>query len=310
MLLRAEGPTGFVAGETMMKKLLTGTILALAGAAHAAAADLAPKSAPAYKAPPPVVAAPAWSGLYLGLGLGARRSVADASLTAASDSIAGNLLTPAFCNAVTPCAPGQSLDSTTFRASPYIGYNWQIGPEWLIGLEGDWSWTKGGRTLSGMFVPGGNAFTGLSNGQPENTYAINASWDASIRARLGWIMSPAVMAYVTGGVAWLRVEQISVCGASNNDDCILGGFGPATIADATTRTGWTLGGGLEAMLGNHWIVRGEYRYADFGTWSATDTRTCAIFPTLCFVPPPVTLVTTTDIRIRTHTATFGLAYKF
>ena len=57
--------------------------------------------------------------------------------------------------------------------------------------------------------------------------------------------------------------------------------------------------------GHNWIVRGEYRYADFGTITNTDTRSCA--PGLCV---PSSLVITDTLHLRTQTATFGIAYKF
>lgn len=73
---------------------------------------------------------------------------------------------------------------------------------------------------------------------------------------------------------------------------------PSAITDTTTRVGWTVGGGMEAML---W-ARGEYRYADIGTWSPTDAR----------LSPGVgsTFAVTDAIRIRTQTATAGVGYKF
>jgi len=44
-------------------------------------------------------------------------------------------------------------------------------------------------------------------------------------------------------------------------------------------------------------ARRIYRYADYGTWRTT-------------LGNPATLAVTTDIRMRTHTALFGLAYTF
>jgi outer membrane immunogenic protein len=54
------------------------------------------------------------------------------------------------------------------------------------------------------------------------------------------------------------------------------------------------------MLWGNWIARGEYRYADFGTISNTDVRTLGAD----------VLTVNYDLRIKAHTATFGLAYKF
>ena len=47
----------------------------------------------------------------------------------------------------------------------------------------------------------------------------------------------------------------------------------------------------------NWSARGEYRYSDYGTWRTT-------------LGTPATLAVTADIRMRTHTALFGLAYTF
>jgi outer membrane immunogenic protein len=68
-----------------------------------------------------------------------------------------------------------------------------------------------------------------------------------------------------------------------------------------------LGGGIEAMLGGNWLVRAEYRYADFGTINFTDVRIC----TGCTFPAQASpLVVTNALRVTTQTATVGLAYKF
>jgi outer membrane immunogenic protein len=49
-----------------------------------------------------------------------------------------------------------------------------------------------------------------------------------------------------------------------------------------------------------WIARGEYRYADFGSATDTDTRSF----------PGLVQVATYTTAVKTHTATIGLAYKF
>src|SRR5262245_33329940 len=58
-----------------------------------------------------------------------------------------------------------------------------------------------------------------------------------------------------------------------------------------------VGGGVDVKLAGNWSARGEYRYSDYGTWRTT-------------LGTPATLAVTTDIRMRTHTALFGLAYTF
>jgi outer membrane immunogenic protein len=80
---------------------------------------------------------------------------------------------------------------------------------------------------------------------------------------------------------------------------------PSVITDSTTKLGWTVGAGIETMLSQNWIVRAEYRYADFGTITNTDTRACP--PGNCL---PSSVAITDTLRLRTQTATFGIAYKF
>lgn len=69
------------------------------------------------------------------------------------------------------------------------------------------------------------------------------------------------------------------------------------------------------MFGN-WLARAEYRYADYGTWTTTDLRTCPATGPGCIAGPGVTggpgsaLTVNTSIRLQTHTAMFGLGYKF
>ena len=38
----------------------------------------------------------------------------------------------------------------------------------------------------------------------------------------------------------------------------------ASGANSATRVGWTLGAGVEYAVNNHWSLRAEYRYTDFG----------------------------------------------
>jgi outer membrane immunogenic protein len=50
-------------------------------------------------------------------------------------------------------------------------------------------------------------------------------------------------------------------------------------------------------------VRAEYRYADFGSSPVTIARTSFAFP-------GNNQVDNLNVALRTHTATFGVAYKF
>jgi outer membrane immunogenic protein len=72
-----------------------------------------------------------------------------------------------------------------------------------------------------------------------------------------------------------------------------------------------VGAGLETLLWSNWFVRAEYRYADFGTASFTDSI-FAPAPRLSVCPGcvPGTTTATFDVHMQTHTALFGLGYRF
>ena len=211
------------------------------------------------------------------------------------------------------------FDNSSFRVSPYLGYNWQVSSKWVLGVEGDWGWAEGRtRTLAGMAYPSLDFLTSLGGFTPQNggdSFSFKSTWDASLRARAGYAVRPDILLYGTGGPAWLHVESTSTCshGTPNLPCAILPPFGqlltPLNITDSTTMLGWTLGGGLEAMLGSNWIARAEYRYASFGTIGNIDNRTTTPSGTAVFgaVVPSVVAY---DLRLATQTVTFGVSYKF
>ncbi|WP_181769319.1 outer membrane beta-barrel protein [Bradyrhizobium sp. UNPA324] len=267
-----------------------------------------------------------WNGAYLGVGAGIRASQASSSIDAASFTTAGfppiNLL-----NGCGDCFRSDQFHTTAARISPYLGYNWQIDPKWLLGVEGDFGWADRQSSVFGRYLPGG--IVGGSGGL-NDSYSLRTKWDASIRARVGYIINPAFLAYLTGGAAWTSLEQTSNCDtalkplftapgfvASEVGNCTPGLLSPAVIRQSTVRTGFTVGGGGEMKLTESWILRGEYRYADFGTARFSQTRDCNGSATIndpAFGVQTVfcsgTQSTTNSVRLQSHTATFGIAYRF
>jgi outer membrane immunogenic protein len=81
----------------------------------------------------------------------------------------------------------------------------------------------------------------------------------SIRGRVG-VAFDRVLIYGTGGAAFTNQTDGYSLGFP-----FFGGFpllGRETITK--TRTGWTVGGGLEYAITDNWSIRAEYRYSDFG----------------------------------------------
>ncbi len=266
-----------------MRKSLSGlAACALLTAPLAAqAADLV--RAPAYKAPPSPPAIATWTGLYAGLSLGARWLDADWTTTQLFD-ITG-LPFPLASD------PNAAFRDTAVRIGGYLGYNWQVASSWLVGMEIDVGWAKNDERLNRL--PG--AFNIFPTATPSFA-TVEATWDASLRARLGMLLNPTVLIYATGGLALLHVEASGVCPADNNS--CNPAFGTQSGSISTTRVGWTAGAGVEVMRAN-WLGRIEYRYADLGRLR---------FNPLPIGPTTLGMVANLDVEI--HTLLAGIAYKF
>ena len=87
------------------------------GASTAHAADLAPM--PMYKAPVPLPPAYSWTGFYVG----------------ANGGFGGNKFDyPATAGGLSGTA---TLNSSGFFGGGQVGYNWQLSPLWVVGVETD-----------------------------------------------------------------------------------------------------------------------------------------------------------------------------
>jgi outer membrane immunogenic protein len=229
-------------------------------------------------------AASLWNGFYVGAGLSLRANDSGVTTTAAADAVVVGFSPTNTTN--------EPLDGTAFRGAPYIGWNWQIAPRWVAGVEGDVGVANQTTSLQGFgFSPGVPAFE-LAK---VDSFALRTTWDASARARVGYLVTPATLLYATGGAAWQHFDVNSACVSAG-----CGGSTPIVVTDSLTKTGWTAGFGAETMLSGNWFARAEYRYAGFAPTSLTITRQFAGTP----------LFTNFDVAMRTHTATFGVSYKF
>ena len=68
------------------------------------------------------------------------------------------------------------------------------------------------------------------------------------------------------------------------------------------RAGWTVGGGIEAMLARNWSAKAEYLYYDLGRTSYTDLATA---PFAAGIP-----VMQTSVSFAGSIARVGLNYQF
>ena len=92
---------------------------------------------------------------------------------------------------------------------------------------------------------------------------------ASTTARLGYSFADRWLVFVRGGAAWTR-EKVD-----DSFTSVIIGF-PVSAVDpgaTMTRTGWTVGTGVDWAFAPHWSVALEYNYYDFGSHGMTLTDT-------------------------------------
>jgi len=259
-----------------MKKLLVASIAlaAVIGARAGFAADMP------LKAPPPVVVAN-WTGCYLGLsgGTNAGRNEGFNTVPGSTQGTGGSPTPGGYVGAVT-----DRINLSGGIVGAFAGCNYQVGG-WVFGVEGDGSATN----KEGQAFPNAAALAAGFNGQ--RTWETQERWLATARARLGYAWTNNMLLYVTGGAAWAKID--SSANALNN---VLAFH--ATQSDI--RSGWTVGGGAEYMMGYGWTIRSEFLYVQFANYTTFNTT-----------PPASAMLTPmTTGKIQDYIFRFGMSYKF
>jgi len=274
---------------------------ALFAAQHAASAADMP-ARPLLKAPPIAAPAGSWTGFYAGVDVGVQSTRTEIDKTS---SLFGTTVFGVFPTDFAGAPNSYQASGTSARFGGYLGYNWQFAPKWLTGIEADAGAADSKATLNGILLPGSFPLvSGLSNG----SFSTSTRWDASVRGRFGYLVTPTTLLYLTGGVAWQNFHStmaVTPCLPGFLGTCFFPGFSDSNSA---TRAGLTIGGGIEAALWGHWTLRAQYRYSDFGHASFANANTVSVLTIVGVLPS--TLSTSYDEKLRTHTATLGLAYKF
>ncbi|WP_158658825.1 TonB-dependent siderophore receptor [Methylocystis bryophila] len=177
----------------------------------------------------------------------------------------------------------------------HAGYNRQFESDLVLGLEA----SVDGATLMRRETVGA---TNASADQAVLTSMVQSDIQGSLRGRAGYAFG-RLLPYVTGGLAigHFGTQSDLAGGASSTPGFYLR---PTYIGFAThglqwtTRLGWTVGGGAEWAVSDHWSIRGEYRYSEFG--SVSDTPNVAL---------PGTLYGG-GRRLDQNQVQFGASYKF
>ena len=198
--------------------------------------------------PPRPLPAWTWSGFYVGGSAGAA-----AGATTFSDPSGASVF-------------GDKVNTAAFLAGLQLGYNWQVAPRWVVGLEADASILDSNGNFTCMQA---SAEIIGSNCQ------VSPRALASLTARAGFLVDPLghTLLYGKGGGAW-----------TNGDISItpnLTGFPVAWNAPDTGATtgghsnawGWTVGAGIEHALTPAWSIGLEYDYYRFAAFHVSSPET-------------------------------------
>jgi outer membrane immunogenic protein len=249
-----------------MKKFALGVVAALAMTGSAVAADMAVKARPVVA---PVVVYN-WSGCYIGgnVGGGWERT----RQTRFGQTGPGGAFIP-----LADVDYGSSTGSD-FVGGGQIGCDYQFAGNWVIGIQGMYDYA---RIDSSHFLPAFPTFR--SDVRVKDIYTVTG--------RVGYLFTPQLLGYVKGGGAWTSVDyQVFQPG----------GVLLSETAYGVSRSGWTVGGGLEWMFAPGWSLFGEFNYMDFGT------------KTVNFVTAPVAVGNPDVVRTKLEVEQFlvGVNYKF
>ena len=276
-------------------KFIVAVLAGLFGVTSALAADL---PAPVYtKAPVFVDPGYNWTGFYLGGNLG--YSWGRSNDTSSFTNGAGTALSTSV--------GGSNLDGIV--GGGQAGYNWQM-QSWVWGLEGDIQGTgeRGSRDIScatGVCTPSTTttrtvpgffavALPTITTTTPGPAIAASLTqkidWFGTIRARGGVLVTPRVLFYATGGLAYGQV---------NSSESISGS--PFSASDI--RVGYTVGGGIEGAIGGNWTAKLEYLFVDLG-------RTSGSFATAIPASGGGTLASNYSSHVTDNVLRFGVNYNF
>jgi opacity protein-like surface antigen len=209
-----------------MKKLglCLGAVAFFTASLAAFAADVdrpAPMTMPIYN----------WTGFYIGVNIGGAW---------ASGTLTDNLTGVSF--------PG---NHSTAMGGGTAGYNWQVSPNFVLGIEGTFDGTTVGNTgitSNTVVIPIHGIPTAIQG-------SIGTDWIATLAARFGIALNNTLY-YAKAGGGW-----------ADNSASVTNMLTAASVSTSSTTSGWLVGGGIEYGVTANWTLKAEYDYLGLSSWT-------------------------------------------
>jgi len=241
--------------RTALVVLATVTSFAAVGSASSADLGVPPISRAAPPAYGPIYAAPPlydWTACYVGLNAGGVWGRMRDEWTPTSQ------FDPAVVSSLQTNGSAD-IDASGFTGGGGVGCNWQVTTV-VWGVEADFEYT-GLDESRDLFVPATATVDTLRFHEE-----FRSKWLATFRGRVGWLATPFVLLYATGGLAVANVET---------KDSVIDQLDTAvfnSVSGSETRVGWTAGAGAEWKFARHWSIKAEYLFVDLGHFNTTSAN--------------------------------------
>lgn len=196
-----------------------------------------------------VVFAQPWTGFYGGLHAGMARADWDGYAFVDEDTVGD------YVNDEINIGLG-GLNDTGFVVGGQVGYMRQSRSDWVIGVEGDFSFAFGLEED----VDFSDTWTGVADRDGDASFSSEVDWLASLRLRAGRAFGD-FMPFATAGVGFGRYDVSGVVAFEDDGDA---NDTPLSGSADGVAIGPVFGGGLDYMIAPNVILRGEALYYWFG----------------------------------------------
>jgi len=207
----------------------------------------------------PAAPHPGWTDVYVGLNGGGAWSRPGSNV-----QIAGVGPAPASPAVALSAAPTTTANHLAgFIGGLQLGANWSVAGNVVAGVEADLHGVSGNTDTKWQLVSatgGGNTFLTYE----QRTATLN--YLGTLRGRLGYLVTPTLFIYGTGGLAYGGVVSNTAIFTRR-----LGGTSQTQVNPVfqDTLAGWTAGGGVEWMFSPNWSAKVDYLHYDLGNAGAS-----------------------------------------